>query len=155
MAFKEVKPWDFKAQLQVGSRGEELLLERFPRKLKIHPANDGDFIQVCDGKKIELKTDTYNIKKTDNFFIERWSDVHQKKPGGPWQSYKHGCSIFIYYFVRHNTYFQFDDIPALLKKLERLTDGKGLVNIKNRSWVTGGYKVNREELKDLYNIYSW
>ena len=157
MKSKGDKPFSFKAQLAVGTRGEELFLDNYPTKLEIHPDRDGDFICTETGRKIELKTDTYNIEKTDNFFIERWSSVYSepKKPGGVWQAVGHGCEIFCYYFVRHNIWFQFEDLEALCGRLNELTEGKGLVYIKNNGWTTAGYKVKRSDLADLYKEYKF
>lgn len=149
------KIFDFKEQLQCGERGEELFLEHYPKRLRIHPDRDGDFIEEHSGRKIELKTDTYNINKSPNFFIERWSDVHREKPGGPWQALEHGCDIFCYMFVRHNIYFQFNDLPALVEKLEDLTGSKGLIYIKNGRWITAGHKVPRRDLEELYDVYEF
>lgn len=148
------KVFDFKIQLEVGDRGQELFLENYPEKLTIWPERDGDFITES-GKKLELKTDTYNMDKTDNFFIERYSDLNKKSPGSVWQAQGHGCEIFVYYFVRHNTWFQFNDLPALINRLDSLTQGKGMVYIKNRAWTTAGYKVKREDLKDLYTEFTF
>jgi len=146
--------WDFKAQLEVGDRGEQLFLEHYPRKLTIYPERAYDFT-CSSGAKIELKTDTYNMEKTENFFMERYSDVHRETVGGPWRAAGDDVDIFCYYFVRHNTWFQFNDIPALVERLNELTTGKGLVYIKNRGWVTGGYKVKRDELEDLFDVWEF
>lgn len=43
----------------------------------------------------------------------------------------------------------------LIERLESLTAGKGYVYIKNRAWTTAGYKVKREDLKDLYEQYTF
>lgn len=147
--------FDFQAQLTVGSRGEELFLERYPSKLIVHPEHAYDFDCKVTGAKIELKTDTYNIDKTDNFFIERYSDVHKKSPGGVWQSYEKGVTVFCYYFVRNNIWFQFNDLPTLVSRLEELTKKKGMIYIKNKGWITGGYKIKREDLEDLYDVWQF
>lgn len=148
------KTFDFKEQLKVGSRGEELFLKYYPEKIYIHPERDGDFITE-DGKKIELKTDDYNMDKTDNFFIERYSDLNKKSPGSVWQAKGHHCDIFVYYFVRHNTWFIFKDLDKLINRLEELTKGKGMVYIRNKAWTTAGYKVKRDDLKDLFEQYTF
>lgn len=151
----EKKVWSFQEQLVVGDRGQELFQEYYPKKITVYPGHDGDFVEVSSGKKIELKTDTYNMHKTANFFIERWSSLYEEKPGSLWQAYGHGCEIFCYMFVRHNTWFQFNDIPAALDKLEKMTATKGYIFIKNRSWITAGYKIPREALSDLYDIWEF
>lgn len=153
--FKEGKVWSFQDQLLIGDRGEQLFMERYPKKLVIHPGRDGDFIEVNSGKKIELKTDTYNMDKTENFFIERYSDIHKKTPGSIWQAQSHGCDIFCYMFVRHNIWFQFNNIPSLIVEIERLTHNKGLVYIKNRGFISGGYKIPRDIVSDFYTIWEF
>lgn len=149
------KVFDFQIQLKLGNRAEELFLEHYPTKIEIYPERAYDFTCTKTGAKIELKTDTYNIDKTSNFFMERYSDVHKKTIGGPWRAKRDKVDIFCYYFVRHNIWFQFNNIPALISRLDELTDGKGLVYIKNKGWITGGYKVKREDLEDLYDIWEF
>jgi hypothetical protein len=149
------KVWNFQTQLKVGERGQELFQEAYPTTLEVYPQHDGDFIEVESGKKLELKTDTYNMTKTENFFVERWSSLYDEKPGSFWQAYGHGCQIFCYMFVRHNTWFQFGDIPAAMDKVEKMTATKGYIYIKNRAWITAGYKIPREALSDLYEVYEF
>jgi hypothetical protein len=147
--------WTFKDQLKVGDRGEQLFLEKYPRKLTIYPGREYDFTINSSRETVELKTDTYNINKTENFFFERYSDVTKETPGGPWRAKKDKVDIFCYYFVRHNVWFEFRDVPALITELNKLTKGKGLIYIKNRGWVTGGYKISRDSLSDFYDIYEF
>ena len=147
--------WDFKAQLKVGDRGEELFLERYPRKIEIYPGREYDFTVKSSRETIELKTDSYNMKKSDNFFFERYSDVTKKNPGGPWRAKKDKVDIFCYYFVRHNLWYEFRDIPELVKRLDKLTKQQSLIFIKNKGWTTGGYKVKRSDVEDLCCIYEF
>lgn len=148
------KVFDFKTQLEVGSRGEALFLEYYPEKISIWPERDGDFITET-GEKIELKSDDYNMEKTSNFFIERYSDFDKKTPGSLWQADGHGCSRFVYYFVRHNTWFEFRDIPALMSYIEKHYGNKGFILIKNKGWRTAGWKIPREELKQFFTEYTF
>lgn len=149
------KVFSFKEQLEVGTRGEELFIEHYPKKLVVYPERDGDFLEVYSGKKIELKTDTYNINKSENFFFERYSNVEKETPGSVWQALGHGCDIFCYMFVRHNIWYQFNDLPALAQRLDEEYGKKGLIWIKNKGYVSGGWKVNRESLSDLYTIWEF
>lgn len=149
------KVWGFKDQIEVGSRGEELFLEHYHSPIVVYPKHAADFQLVSTGQLLELKTDTYNMEKTPNFFIERWSDIAKKKPGSIWQSHGKGVEIFCYMFVRHNTYFEFRDLPALIKRLDEVTKDMYMHSIKNRGWITGGYRVPREALKDLYTQYTF
>ena len=149
------KTWNFKVQLELGDRGEQLFLERYPRKIEIHPGREWDFTVKSSREKIELKTDSYNIDKSKNFFLERYSDINRKTPGGPWRAHKDKIDIFCYYFVRHNIWFEFRELPALIERLDDLTKKKGLVYIKNRGWTTGGYKVKRSDLEEFYTVWEF
>lgn len=155
MTDKQNKVWNFKQQLKVGDRGEEIFLERYPRKIKLYPGREYDFTVQSSREKLELKTDSYNIEKTDNFFMERWSCMDRKKPGGPWRAAKDEVDIFCYYFVRNNIWFEFRDLPALVERLDEVTKKKGLVFIKNKGWITGGFKLRRELFDDLYTVWEF
>lgn len=148
------KVFDFQEQLKAGSRGEELFLEYYPEKLDIWPGRDGDFI-TSDGVKIELKSDTYNMDKTANFFIERYSDFEKKSPGSIWQAEGHGCTRFVYYFVRHNTWFECRDLPGLMQFIETNYGHKGFILIKNKGWRTAGWAIPREALKAYFTEYTF
>lgn len=144
------KKWDMKTQLGVGAKGEKLLLKHWPEPVQKHPVFKGpDFIDMHD-KVIELKTDTYEMENTPNFFIERWSDLEKKKLGGPWQAYEKGVHIFVYLFIKNKTWFIFRDMPALIARLDKLTESAYGINIPNKGWTTQGYRVKRSDLQDLY-----
>jgi len=151
------KVFSFKTQLEVGDRAEQLFLEYYPKKLKIYPGREWDFTEVYSKKSVELKTDTYNMDKTDNFFMERYSDMHRETPGGPWRAKQDDVDIFCYYFSRHNTWFQFNNIPKLVRKIDKIILQQKLrpIYIKNQGWITSGYKINRSELDELYDIYQF
>lgn len=147
---KSKKVWSMKTQLGVGAKGEKLLLKHWKEPVQKHPVFKGpDFIDVKD-TVIELKTDTYDMDKTPNFFMERWSNAEKKYPGGPWQAHLKGVEVFVYLFITHKKWFIFRDMPALLARLEEVTEGKYVHNIPNRGWTTQGYRVPRALLKDLY-----
>jgi len=144
------KVWDMQKQLAVGAKGEKLLLKHWPHPVQRHPVFKGpDFLDIQD-TVIELKTDTYDMEATPNFFIERWSNAETRAPGGPWQAHLKGVEVFIYLFIQNKTWFIFRDLPALLKRLDELTDKMYVHNIPNKGWVTQGYRVKRADLKDFY-----
>lgn len=147
--------FDFKTQLKVGDRGEELFIEHYPRKLTVYDGRQWDFTVSSTGETIELKTDTYNMDKTENFFFERYSNIDLKTPGGPWRAKEDKVNIFCYYFVRHNLWYEFRHIPNLVKRLDILSAKSGLIYIKNRGWITAGYKIKREDVEDLSIIYEF
>ena len=149
------KTWSFKEQIAVGDEGQRLFLKNYHTPITEYVPHAADFQVVSTGQLVELKTDTYSMAKTPNFFIERWSDIGSKKPGSVWQSVEKGVTIFCYMFLNDRTYFEFVDLPALVSRLDTLTDGAYLMAIKNRGWTTGGYRVKRSDLKDLYTQYTF
>lgn len=139
---------DFTTSLNTGALGQLKFLDLWP-ELTPTDGRKGDFI-APDGRLIELKSDSYKHEDTENFFMERYSDVNAKTPGGPWQSAAHGCDTFVYFFVNSGIAYVFS-LPPLLQKLEEM-NLKGLVYIRNKGWTTGGYKVPRSALANLYTI---
>ena len=109
---------------------------------------EGDFIWHETGEKLELKTDTWSMAKTPNYFMERYSDRETKSPGGPWQALSHGCDLFVYFYVQDLTYFVFDT-RKLVGALEKIIPRIEPTLITNRSWVTEGYRVPRAMLSDI------
>jgi len=140
----------FGAQLSKGRQGEELLLAHWPCKVWRHEELKGpDFIDAQD-RVIELKTDSYSLDATPNFFIERWSSVEDKKPGGPWQAAAKGCNCFVYLYASDRRWFVFESLPHLLAELNALTPDLQPVSIRNRGWTTQGYKIPRAKLAHIY-----
>lgn len=148
--------FDFKQQLAVGNKGEKWFTENYHSPLVLIPEHYADFKRISDGRIVELKTDTYSLAKTPNFFIERYSDFHKKSPGGIWQSKEKRVQVFCYLFINDGVYYEFD-LRALVKELTPIADeleAKGKFRwIKNRAWVTAGFPYPREKLKHLYKEY--
>lgn len=137
----------FAASLAKGAKGEHALLKLWPDLEKLD-GRRSDFKLKSTGETLELKTDSYDMRVTPNFFIERWSDEAKKKPGGPWQASSHSSKYWVYYFPCNNTLFIFDT-EELSKALEPIIENLTPVSIPNKSWVTIGYRVPREMLMHL------
>jgi hypothetical protein len=148
------KVHDFQEQLALGRRGEELFLEHYREPLALATVYSHDFVRLTDGAKLELKLDDYNPDKYPNFFLERWGNLEEKKPGGPWRARRDRIDVFIYYFVRANIYYEFTDLDRLLKHVERNESSYRVINVKNKGWITQGYLVPREELSEYYEKYT-
>jgi hypothetical protein len=143
--------FDFKEQLGVGQRGEDIVKDVYPRKLAVYEGREYDFVVEDTGEKVEIKTDTYDMAKTPNFFMERYSDNYRRTPGGLWRASQDSVDIFIYLFPKNFTYFEFMVTRELIDKLNKLTAKVPLCYIKNRSWHTSGYKVHRDSMSEYYN----
>lgn len=149
----------FKRQSEVGLKGEQLFLEKYHggKLNKIdYKSPIGDFLDST-GKIIELKTDTYPLTRTPNFFMERYSHLEKQTLGGPWRAYAHGADILIYLFASSGTYYCFEDLGKLVLRLEEIIKDNNLKpdRIPNYGYITTGYKIERNLLKDLFTIHTW
>jgi hypothetical protein len=141
--------WFFKTQLRLGQMGEMMFEQAFQGKYEKLDGKGSDFRCTSTGVGIELKTDFWSLASTPNFFIERWSDVEKKKPGGPWQALEKGSTRFYYFYVPDLTLFEFDT-ASLVSALEPIIVSIKPFDVKNERWTTQGFRVPRELLKDQY-----
>jgi hypothetical protein len=147
------KPFDFKEQIAIGDVGQRLFIQHYHTPIVQFGPHKADFKRLSDGKLVELKTDSYDMGKTENFFIERFSSFNTKSPGGPWQSKEKRVPIFCYFFIKNGVYFEFDT-KELVKFLDPIAEKAGLIFIPNKGWTTAGFKVPREKLKHLYTEHK-
>ena len=146
--------WQFDKQLKVGKQGERLLLKEWPHPVRrrYEDLTGVDFID-SHGTLIELKTDTHDPAATPNFFIERWSDVDSKRPGGPWQALEKGAHLLVYLYLPEDKtqkrWFVCKALESLTKRIEDSAATLRPVRIPNKGWTTEGYLVPREWIKDL------
>ena len=143
-------PFQFNRQLKIGDQGEAWLFENYHTPLTRYEPHAYDFVDHL-GRPLELKTESRSLESTPNFFIERWSDMDKKKPGGPWQSIEKGVEVLVYLFLPSQTYFVFDSLPLLIHTVEEL-DLKPKV-IQNVRYRASGFVVPREALSHLYKEY--
>jgi hypothetical protein len=138
------KIFNFKNQLNVGNVGENLFIECYKNAQK----TDGrvaDFIM--DGKTIELKTDTYSMDNTPNFFMERYGNIQTFADGGPWRAKNDNLDFFVYMFLNQKTFFWFEP-NSLCGFLDKYILDLKPKTIDNRTWAALGYAVSREACKD-------
>jgi hypothetical protein len=141
--------FDFRSQLGIGQMGEAMFYEAHEGKLVRTDGRKGDFVCSLSGDKYELKCDTWDMNKTPNLFIERYSDEAKGTPGGPWQALEHGARYFVYMFAPNLTYFQFET-AELVAKLEEIIPTLKPFPVQNKGYVTLGYRVPRDLLSPLY-----
>ena len=139
------KTFDFNEQLKVGTRGEKIFLSLYPN-LKKADGIKYDF--TIDGKTLELKTDTYSMDDTPNFFMEHLSDTKTGKLGGPWRALQDGVDYFVYMYLAEKKCFWFRPKP-LVEFLDKYIQNESYKVIKNKGWSSHGYTVPRELLKNL------
>jgi hypothetical protein len=139
----------FNSSLNAGKVGETLYFLANNGKLEQLNGRAADFRDFVTGDLYEVKTDFYNFDKTPNFFIEKWSDAEKKKTGGPYRAQENGCKFFVYIFASHLKVFTFET-DKLVERLNEIESTLGVSEVPNTGWLTKGFRVNRELLKDLY-----
>lgn len=109
----------------------------------------GDLID-SDDNTWECKGDQYDHDKTENFFIELYSDVDKGKPGGCYKALADGCKYFVYFFSKNNVAYVFEtvDICRQFEQYLQLNKPKP-VEVPNKSWLTIGFKIPRSSLVPL------
>jgi hypothetical protein len=143
--------------MDIGRQGERLLLKRWPNPIRRRYEDlKGVDFEDSYGTLIELKTDTHDPSETANFFIERWSDVESKRPGGPWQALGKGAQLLIYLYLfkdkdgkQQEKWYRLIGLESLTRRIEDAKMNLKVVQIPNKGWTTEGYLVPREFVKDL------
>ena len=80
------KKFDFNTQLSTGNIGEDHFKQLYSN---LNPVKSEDLkydFKLSNGSTVELKTDTYDMEDTPNFFMEYYSDMKKLKIGGPWRA---------------------------------------------------------------------
>lgn len=132
-------------QLNVGKKGEQIFQELYPQVTK----TDGrvsDF--VLNGEHVELKTDTYSMDKTPNFFMEYYGNVDKGSIGGPWRAARDKVKWFVYMFIQQKKCFWFESEP-LVKFLDKHIKTLKVKVVRNKGYEAHGFAVNREATKHL------
>lgn len=138
----------FSNSLKEGQKGEDLFYEINHDILNREDGFKYDFSFKSSGKKIELKSDYYDSTRTENFFLERYSDFDKKIDGGAWQSLKNNVDYYCYFYIKNKELYVFD-VKKLVEFLERICSEKDLIFIPNKNYRTAGYKINRDYLSSI------
>lgn len=142
------KIFSFNKEFSKGLKGEDIFIQCYKDKnARKSDTRDYDLLIKKD-TKIELKTDYRSMESTPNIFIERWSDMDAKKPGGPYQSYEKGVFIFIYFFIIDMTFIWFKtlDLKNFIDKNKNTLYSR---KIRNMNYNGFGYLVPRDKIQDI------
>ena len=145
------KIFGFRKQFDAGNIGEQLFIDSYSKEF--NPQKGGgrviDII-LSNGKTVELKTDSYDMEKTQNMFIEHFGNTSKKTLGGPWRAFQDNIDYFVYLYSKQKIFFWFNP-KELANRVDALYNGDR-VNakfIKNPNYETMGYLVNRKDLEDI------
>jgi len=149
------KVFNFKDQMRIGDIGEADFARIYE---KLEPKKNIENRQIDftlnNGKTIELKTDSYSMNNTPNFFMEKNTVSHDNtsKSGGPWRSKEHKIDYFVYYYMNDKVFFWFEP-KSLCKFLNKYIKSNKLKAItipnkdgKGREYKSFGYKIPRKEV---------
>lgn len=149
--------FNFDDQKRIGDIGEADFLKVYSTLLPKQSVDDFrvDFI-LGDNRTVELKTDSYDMAKTPNFFMEQFTmSGANSNLGGPWRSKEHKIDFFIYYFVKNKVFFWFSPV-TLCELLDKYISENSLrpISIPNRDRRGGyyeaiGFKIPRDSVKSV------
>lgn len=139
------KVFNFKKQLDVGNIGEQLFLDTYEGAVK---STDLKYDFLIGDTKVELKTDSWRMEDTPNFFMEKISNSNKNSIGGPYRAMQDNIDFFVYLFIKDNVFFWFDS-KRLCRTLDRLTKNMKYHKIWNRSYDTLGHLIPRDSVKHL------
>lgn len=148
------KVFNFHDQRRIGDVGEADFVRIYE---KLEPKKSlTDFkidFSLNNGKTVELKTDSYDMEKTPNFFMEQLTiSGPNSSLGGPWRSKEHKVDYFVYYFIKNRIFFWFEPV-SLCEFLDKFIEEYSLKpisipNIDNRGgyYEALGFKIPRDSV---------
>ena len=141
--------------MRIGDIGEADFVKIYEKlKPKKSVENRQIDFTLNNGKTIELKTDSYSMNNTPNFFMEKNTVSHDdtSKSGSPWRSKEHKIDYFVYYYMNDKVFFWFEP-KSLCKFLDKYIKSNKLNPItipnkdgKGRKYKSFGYKIPRDSL---------
>jgi hypothetical protein len=152
------KIFKWENQLDIGNKGESCFLKKYPNFSKIKEGySKNDFICKNTGHIVELKSENYDSRKTNNIFVEVFSNFEKRTPGGVFRS--NDADTLIHYFIKDNKAFIYD-VQRFIETIRVLDlSGKGietLMKIPNDSYYTAGKPINRDFVKTaLIEVVYW
>lgn len=140
-----MKIHNFKDSLKYGNKKEREFCDMFP-ELELMDGYIADMRIRSNGKTIDLKSDRYDLEKTGNFFMERYS--YGEVDGGPWQAAGKDIDYYVYQFSKNGLIYVFKTW-RLKKLLEKHESEFRQVKVFNTGHVTMGYLVPRALLEPI------
>ena len=138
----------FSQSLLIGKQGEYALTKFWPNPVERTDGRKADFIDLVTGERIELKTETRDLTKTANIFLELYSDVAKGKVGGLQQALSSGSSLYVCNFSASSTAFVYE-VEPLWAFIASTLANYSPVFVRNNGWVTLGIKVPRASIQHL------
>lgn len=151
------KVFNFNDQRRIGDIGESDFVKVYENlKPKKSEANFQIDFTLSNGKTVELKTDSYDMERTPNFFMEQMTiSGKNSNLGGPWRAKEHKLDYFVYYFLKNKSFFWYEPKP-LCKFLDKFVEEYKLkpISIPNKDsrgnyYEALGFKIPRDSIIHL------
>lgn len=147
---------NFHDQYKIGAAGEQIMLQQYGSLLGATKPDglESDLYLAGIQLHLEHKTDSYDMRKTLNFFIEKTSNKNAGTIGGPARAVQHRVPLFSYLFSEQQICYWFESQTLHELTQKYISDhNPELKDIPNRdpdtgrTWITQGYKIPRDYLE--------
>lgn len=152
--------YDFREQLEKAKPDEESVIAELKKIDQFsgfeHKTGKNDKADAYDQAREEWMEIKVDYTDFPNHFVERFSSLEERKPGGPWQYHERDVKYYVFYYKNSGDIYVFET-KKLIEEMENLmkkriisdkTNGSR-VNQKNADYHTYGYKVKKELLDGI------
>lgn len=142
------KVFSFQKQFKKGVKGEDFFVECY-KDINAR-RGDGKIIDllVNENDSVELKSDSYSMERTENFFIERYGNYQKLKDGSIWRSSLDKIRYFVYCYAPDKKFYWFN-VEDFKKYMDDNLHKFEQREIKNPGYTSLGFLVPRETVKEL------
>jgi len=140
--------FNFNTSVKIGDAGESLFLHNYPEWKKVGAGIYFPYDFINDKMEtLELKTDTYGMSATPNYFMEYQSNMERETPGGIFRF--PDLTYLAYLFINDRVIFHFKRCDIINVLIERGYIDETLKairiprQIKNTTHITTGWAIPR------------
>jgi len=142
--------FDFNTQLVTGDKGEDFFIKCYQSSNARKSDTKKFDLFVNDSDSVELKTDTYAMAKSPNFFMEQYGNLKRQphSVGGAWRAKRDNVNFFVYLFMQDRAFFWFNPI-TLCEHLDKNLENYEKRFIRNKTYTGLGFLVSRKSVSHL------
>lgn len=152
---------EFRATARVGRAGEDAIARAYGG-VRTKRGEPGDLTGVDlsafglgTACTVEVKTDTYDPRRTSCVFLERYTlrPDGSRIDGGPWRAAKEGVDVFVYYYVTDGLTLFTWELRQFVVKLGRTPRYRVRVGTQSAQYRALGHLIPRVELAEVAAPY--
>ena len=144
--------YNFNRDLAIGKKGELFFINTYKDTFKLSDTFKYDLFHVKKNLTVEVKSDQYKYD-TGNIYIEVYSDIETKKPGGLLRAYRDNVDKFYYLFINQMYWLEFNvkETYEYIQSFESTPLAlPGSSHGPGGCWTTAGYPFPINKLEHLY-----